>query len=380
MNDDQLKAIMQGIDPARNLSDETLDELLPADRLLERLAARIAEDTPDHRAPRARARRRLPTMVAAGMAAVTLAVVAAASLFGSAPVVVHATALTPTSRGLQALEYGPLATGPGPVLPSTVVVSTRSVRHHRFVDTVELDGGAFSVSPAPASMRTPSNASAVANEVWATSQLQGYSKRWPASRSSSFGYGIVTIMKNESGVQVITKQAAWVGLVRESTAYYCPLESGSPSRTQLLKRAPSSGLAAVVVGQPSGSPALVYVARSVRCGRLYPASLSDAAEQFSLPWRMVGNVSASEVAIEVTPPPCGRIVGNAVSATTHAGSLSQVTITEYGTALDATLAYQSCPVPAPIREVVDLGGPTTTDTRFVHPKTGLKRVVAKYVK
>lgn len=380
MNDEQLNAIMQGIDPARDLSDETLDELLPLDLLLERLAAAAAEDTPDHRVPRARAWRRLPTMVTAGIAAVTLAVVAAASLFSSGPVVVHGTALTPTSRGLQALEYGPLATGPGLVLPSTVVVANRSVRHGRFVDTVELDGGAFSISPAPASMRTPSNASAVANEVWATSQLQGYSKRWPAARSSSFGYGIVTITRNESGVQVITKQAAWVGLARETAVYYCPLESGSPSTKQLLKRAPSSGLAAVVVGQPAGSPALVYIARSVRCGRLYPASLTNAVEQFSLAWSMVGTVGTSEVALEVTPPPCGRIVGHAVSVTTHAGSLSLVTITEYGTAPDATLAYQACPVATPIRQVVDVGGRTNSDTRFVHPKTGPMTIVAKYVK
>ncbi|MHB1208197.1 MAG: hypothetical protein ACYC1I_00640 [Acidimicrobiales bacterium] len=380
MNDEQLNAIMQGIDPARDLSDETLDELLPLDLLLERLAAAVARETPDHRVPRARAWRRLPTMVAAGIAAVTLTVVAAASLFSSEPVVVHGTALAPTSHGLQTLEYGPVATEPGPALNSTVVVPTRSVRRGRFVDTVELDGGAFSISPAPASMRTPSNASAVANQVWATSQLQGYSKRWPAARSSSFGYGIVTITRNESGVEVITKQAAWVGLARETAAYYCPLESGSPSTKQLLKRAPSSGLAAVVVGQPSGSPALVYIARSVRCGRLYPASLTNAAEQFSLAWSMVGNVGMSEVALEVTPPPCGHIVGNALSVSTHAGALSRVTITEYGTAPDATLAYQSCPVPTPIREVVDLGGRTTTDTRFVHPKTGPMTVVARYAK
>lgn len=380
MNDEQLTAMMWAIDPARDLSDETLDELVPLDLLLERIAASSAAQTTTRRMSSGRARLRLTSIAAAGIAAITLSVVAATSLFDSAPVIEHGAAPAPKSHGLQILELGPVRISSGPTSSSPVTTRGASVRNGRFVRTVELDGGALSISPAPASMKTPPNAESIANEIWATSQLQGYSKRWPATTSSSFGYGIVTIVRNESGVQVITKQAAWAGLARLHSAFHCPLESGIPSTKQLLKRAPSSGLAAVVVGQPSGSPALVYIARSVRCGRLYPASVSGADEQFSLPWKLVGNVGASSVAVEVTPPPCGHIVGNAVTATTHAGTLSLVKISEYGTAPDATIANQSCPRPTPVRDVVDLGGRTSTDTKFVHSKTGLMTIVTRYSK
>jgi hypothetical protein len=230
-------------------------------------------------------------------------------------------------------------------------------------------------------MKTPLNARAIAAEIWATTQLRGYS---PLSRSGSkaplFGFGIVTITKHVKGVPVVTKVPAWVGFARETALYHCPAQTSRQSTQQLLGRAAYSGLAAVVVGQPSGSPAVVYVAKSVRCGRLYPAVLSNATEQFSLSWTVAGKVGTSKVAIEVTPPMCGRIVGNAVAATWRSGWLSSVTITEFGTVPEYTAAWRTCPMPTPTREVIDLRGPTSSSTQFVHPKTGPMTVVANSYK
>ncbi|MHB1087858.1 MAG: hypothetical protein ACYC19_03725 [Acidimicrobiales bacterium] len=377
MNEQLLKTMMEGIDPARDLTDETLNELLPHDRLMARLRVAIADEERERRGVRVPVWRRVSTLIAAGTAATAIAAAAAIALLGSAPAVIQGTALGPSASKHQAVEFGPLSTQSGLTLSATGTKTVSRVRNDRFLKTITLDGGAFSVSPAPASMKTPSNAAAVAREIWATSQLQGYSKWSSHRRSPSFGYGIVTLTRTEAGVQVITKEAAWVGLAHETATYYCPLETGAQSTTQLLHRAPSSGLAAVAVAEPSGTPAVVYVARTVRCGRLYPAVVTNATEQFSLSWRVVGGVGGSEVALDVTPPPCGHITGNAVSATTHSGSLSSVSIAEYGTAPDATVSYQSCPVAAPVREVINLGGPTTSTTRFIHATTGLMRIVTK---
>ncbi|NNN08896.1 MAG: hypothetical protein HKL85_06855 [Acidimicrobiaceae bacterium] len=158
------------------------------------------------------------------------------------------------------------------------------------------------------------------------------------------------------------------------------MQTTGPFTQQLLRRAPYSGMAAVIVGEPSGSPAVVYIAKSVRCGRLYPAHVANALEQFSLPWKIVGTVGASKVEVNVSPPPCGRVIGNAVVGTWRSGVLSSVTITEYGTSPTYTTSFQACPVAAPVREVIDLRGPTSSRTRIIHPRSGPVALVANSYK
>lgn len=380
MDERLLGAMMEGIDPARDLSDAVLDELLPEGRLMESIVRGIESGETTRGVARIPMWRRIPTLIAAGAAAVTVAVAASLTLLSSTPAVVHATSLEQSTNGHKSIQFGPVATAPAFTSQSAVTVLNKSVHHDRFVSTVVFDDGAFSVSPAPASMKTPTNAKAIEKEIWATSQLQGYSKWRAGSRTPSFGYGIVTIVRNEAGVQVITKQAAWVGLARENAMYHCPLETSGQSTKSLQRRAPSSGLAAVAVGEPTGAPAVVYVARSVRCGRLYPAVVTNASEELSLPWKVLGGVVGSKLTVEVTPPPCGHIAGSAVAATMHAGSLSSVTITEYGTVPEDTLMYQACPVSSPVREVIDLGGPVSPHTTFNHETTGPVVTVAEHSK
>lgn len=368
MNEDLLRAMMGDVDPARDLTDETLDELVPRDHLMAKIMTGIGSDVPQRQAVRVPIWRRVPALVGAGTAAMALAVAGAVSLFGSAPLVIQGTAHGP-SKSLHKTFT------PADVLAGFVV------QNDRYWYLTQIDGGAFRIAQAPASMKTPLNARAIAAEIWATAQLQGYS---PLSRSGSkaplFGFGIVTITKHVKGVPVMTKVPAWVGFARETALYHCPTQTSRQSTQQLLGRAAYRGLAAVVVGQPSGSPAVVYVAKSVRCGRLYPAVLSNATEQFSLSWTVTGKVGTSKLAIEVTPPPCGRIVSNAVAATWRSGSLSSVTITEYGTVPEYTAEYQACPAAIPVRKVIDLRGAMTASTQFIHPKTGPMTVVANHYK
>ena len=373
MDDDLLKMMMEAIDPARDLTDEALEELVPHARLMEKIAAGVSVDTGTRRTVNRPFWRRAPALIVAGTAAATLVISGAVTLLGSAPVVLQTSSFGPVHKGV---ANGPMMSGSQLLASSSKSTLSGAVKNHRFVHTVRLDGGAFSVSPAPASMTTPSNRIATAREIWATSQLQGYSKQPTSGSKSDLGYGIVTITKHVAGVPTVTKVAAWVGLAYDNSSYFCPMEKTGQSIQQLMARAPSNGLAAVVAGQPSGSPAVVYIAKSVRCDRLYPSQLANAAEEFSLPWSVLGKVSASKIAINVSPPPCGGIVGNAMATSTRSGFLSSVTITEYGTAPEYTARYQSCPAALPTREVIDLRGSMNAATKFIHPGPGPIKTVA----
>jgi hypothetical protein len=275
------------------------------------------------------------------------------------------------------VSHEKVTTSTGVALTGTGAVVSFDVKNKRYVHTLQLDNGALTVTPLPASMKTPADASGFARRIWATSQLQGYSKQ----SLGSLGFGVVTITKRVVGVPVVTKVPAWVGLAYENAPYYCPMQtSGHYSTSQLLRQAPYSGMAAVVVAQPSGSPAVIYIAKSVRCGRVYSAELANATEQFSLPWKVVGKAGASKVVVDVSPPPCGRIAGDDVAGTWRSGFLSSIMITEYGTAPEYTAELQGCPVVTSVREVIDLRGPTSPSTRFVHPMEGPMTIVANSYK
>jgi hypothetical protein len=376
MNEDLLSNVMAGIDLARDLTDETLDSLVPHEQLMSKITAGIGGAVPEPRTVRIPVWRRMPALVGASAAAATIAIAGAVTLFSSAPLVIQSTAVGP-SRGVQTtVSHEKVTTGTGVTLTGTGAVVGFDVSNNRYVHTFQLDNGAFTVGPAPASMKTPADASGFSRRIWATSQLQGYSKQ----PLGSLGFGLVTITKRVAGVPVVTRVLAWVGLAYETASYHCPMQTNGQSTQQLLRQAPYSGMAVVVAGQSSGSPAVIYIAKSVRCGRLYPAELANAMEQFSLPWRFVGKVGASNVVIDVSPPPCGRIVSDAVAGTWRSGFLSSITITEYGTAPEYTVGFQGCPVATSVREVIDLRGPTSSSTRFVHPEAGPMKVVANATK
>ena len=104
MDDELLKTLMESVDPARDLSDETLHELLPDDQLMARIAAGIAAEPLE--AVRVKSIpfwRRVPTLIGASAAALVIAVAGAATLFGSSPALLQGTgAVTKTTTSVAA--------------------------------------------------------------------------------------------------------------------------------------------------------------------------------------------------------------------------------------------------------------------------------------
>ncbi len=92
MNDELLQNLMESLDPARELSDATLDELVPHDQLLAKIAAGVAsEQLESRRAKPIPIWRRVPTLIGTSAVAIALAVAGATTLLNSSPTLVQGT-------------------------------------------------------------------------------------------------------------------------------------------------------------------------------------------------------------------------------------------------------------------------------------------------
>ncbi|HUZ42594.1 MAG TPA: hypothetical protein VMU68_14530 [Acidimicrobiales bacterium] len=90
MNDELLRTLMQSLDPARGLSDATLDELLPHDQLMVKIAAGIADEQPEPRYVKPiPIWRQVPTLVGTAAVAIALVITGAATLLSNSPTVVQ---------------------------------------------------------------------------------------------------------------------------------------------------------------------------------------------------------------------------------------------------------------------------------------------------
>ena len=84
MNEETLALVMQAIDPARDLTDETLAELFTHEHLMERINARIAEDAPAPiKVPAIPVWRRVPTLIGSSAAAIALVIMGVVTLSGT---------------------------------------------------------------------------------------------------------------------------------------------------------------------------------------------------------------------------------------------------------------------------------------------------------
>lgn len=168
--------------------------------------------------------------------------------------------------------------------------SSRIVNHH-FVAPLQLDGDGVIVTP-DLSLRYPayrSNAipgnsfpsafEKIAQQAWSTSQLASY-------KAEGLGLGEVTIHDHVAGVPPVLHEKAWIGVAYFNTnEIQCPAEKSPPPH---LVSPRWSGWSVVVIGLSSRAPAVVYKARSEACERIWPASLSNALEVISVPWRIKG--------------------------------------------------------------------------------------------
>lgn len=109
MNDELFETMMESLDPARDLSDETLNELLPHDQLMAKITAGIATEAPaSARTKPTRIWHRTPTLVGASVAAGSIVIAGALMLFGSSPALVHGTGVgTKTTVASPVLKIEP---------------------------------------------------------------------------------------------------------------------------------------------------------------------------------------------------------------------------------------------------------------------------------
>ncbi len=92
MNDELLQTLMESLDPARELSDATLDQLLPHDQLMVKITAGIAAEQPEPRYVKPiPIWRRVPTLVGTAAVAIAIAITGMTTFLGSSPTVLQGT-------------------------------------------------------------------------------------------------------------------------------------------------------------------------------------------------------------------------------------------------------------------------------------------------
>jgi hypothetical protein len=237
---------------------------------------------------------------------------------------------------------------PTALSPTTTQAATlptaASVAEARFLRPVELDDGSLEVEPpGPGEHPTLPGAEAAA-EIWASSALLGY-------HQVVVGFGIATIAVFQAGVPTVTSLPAWVGFAVANLAH-CPAETAPSGPTTTLPALPSSGYAAIVLGAESGSPAIAYTARSSSCG-FSPTgpSVSSVGEVVSIPWVALGSVTAGQLSVRGSVPPCGTYQGSSVG-----GDAQSITVTLDAVVPDVPL---DCPSAQSVVEAVQIGPPNS---------------------
>lgn len=185
------------------------------------------------------------------------------------------------------------------VANSGVIPTGSAVRHGRFVETVELDGGLLRVEP-PSKRDVPAIGERTAEaDIWANPALL-------AMRRIALGFGLVTI-SSTVGIKPMRKLEAWVGFGRPAHQEACPSAPSGAARESA-----SSGYIAVIMGAGDGKPSADYGAAAGACGTTPdPAiAIAPARMEVSLRWRYLGS---AEIAVSL--PRCGVSLGtNRVSS------------------------------------------------------------------
>lgn len=170
---------------------------------------------------------------------------------------------------------------PASSLSSAPVWRSSDVVTHHFVRTFVLDAGVVTVTPdltltEPTVAMTSAYDNA-AREIWATSQVADFAPE-------GLGLADVTIRLRVAGVPVVTREKALVGVAYfDYSRLQCSTYLGQPAVPRW------SGWAVVVLGLRARSPAVTYRARSLVCGRYRSATLNNATEALSVPWRLQGS-------------------------------------------------------------------------------------------
>jgi hypothetical protein len=228
-----------------------------------------------------------------------------------------------------------------------------SVVDDRFVSDVELDGGAFSVQPAPIDT-VPVVAKADAEKLLLASPLfQGKS-------AGVVGFGLVTSQVSQHGVPTYQADPAWIAFGWGGVTN-CPNMTAPPSPAEL----PSGGYVAVALVEGAGGGDLSYLARSDTCGTLTGPTVRPATYIESEPWTSNGQVTGGNLQITYTPPACA-------GPATYSGGGSGTTVT-LSVEVELPDTPGQCTSPAPVTDVVPLNDGTQTVTTVNHAPTGVVR-------
>jgi len=254
---------------------------------------------------------------------------------------------------IAALAFGDQAgTLPSPSGASGLPTQS-SVVDDRFVTDVVLDGGAFSVQPAPIDT-VPVVSKADAEKLLLASPL------FQGQPTGVVGFGLVTSQVSQHGVPTYQADPAWIAFGWGGTTN-CPAITAPPSPADL----PSSGYVAVALIEGAGGGDLSYQARSDTCGTVTGPTVRPATHIESVPWTANGQVTGGSLQITYTPTACAG-----VATYSAGGSGDTVTLSVEVEVPDTS---GSCPSPAPVTDVVPIDDGTQTVTTVNHAPTGLVR-------
>ena len=164
----------------------------------------------------------------------------------------------------------------------------------RFLDTIVMDGGIVTVTPAPNNVATLQGIGAVTAKIWASSEFSGFAPQ-------TLGYGYVSVRGTAKGEMRINHLLAWVGFANGNTSNVCAKTSAGKFR--------SNGEAAVVLGDAKFSGSIAYV--PPLCGIAQRKGYTVPEEVVSVPWTKVGTANRrGVVSFRTTIAQCGAVSGS----------------------------------------------------------------------
>lgn len=298
MNEDQLHTLMTDVDPARDLNDATLDELVPMDRLMARvLGQQVVPASPGDR-QKDSTLRRVSVRLSVAAAAVLVVATGSVALFDSS-----------TSTELRGFSLGSVHSSwvhpPYPaanaLLPAGYVTNTSSTfvgfaRGDRIDTTLTLNG--LTIAPAASSVHPNVSESVMSNELWATTALEGTSQ-------VALAYGDVTLTL--AGAPKLRDIPVWVAI---ATSKPC-------SATVRCNAGNFASLPLTIVVSGYGLPSpqakiglpIDFVYQSMGTSSTARPRLLPAIEQVSSPWFQDGAIKNRTLSITTGPFPCGALHG-----------------------------------------------------------------------
>ncbi len=364
MNEDLLRTLMSDVDPVRNLSDETLDELVPNDQLMARVLLDIEQ--PSERPVRARDSiwRRTSFRVSTAAAAVVLVASGAVAFWGSSPSVLPSGLAVGAVHSEWVLYKGVTlvkAATPAGYETSNPAALRWLVNDNRVQTTLRLDG--FTITSPATSVRPTVSARFMSEELWSTTALRGKSP-------VIFGFGDLTMNRSVEGGTRIRDAPVWIAIATTqpcSSAIAC----NASHLTTLPLTVAVSGYGLPNSAAKSGTP-IAFVYQSAGSGSTTKPKLLPAILQSSVAWTQIGPVTNHRLDITTGPFPCGALHGYSFEKDASGSALTIESLTPESTLGDYCASSIVVHKVIPLTETSD--GATrwlvNLMARIVHAPTG----------